>query len=32
MSNEILNASSPSPLYDDQNNSSYIENKKMISL
>ena len=31
MSNEILNASSPSPLYDDQNNSSYIENKKMIS-
>ena len=31
MNNEILNASSPSPLYDDQNNSSNIENKKNIS-
>ena len=31
MNNEILNASSPSPLYDDQNNSTNIDNKKIIS-
>ena len=34
MSNEILNASSPSPLYDDQNNSTNLDDytKKNISM